>query len=211
MTAHIMRQYMTKLSEITASQLDLGAVTRKLNRIFDIRSDSKRIGEEIVVINNNSVIDIYGDCHPKRLPPKIDRLPFTFGTVDGVFDCSNLGLKSLEGSPRTVKSSFTCNKNQLTSLEGGPIEVTGAYFCIQNDLQTLAGLPSKAGHFIVAWQPNLPLLRLVATPYVTSLYNGSDDITNLIRRHHDNGGGRSDIIACQKELIDAGYEGNASW
>ena len=49
-----------------------------------------------------------------------DGFIINFGKVTGNFECSYLGLKSLEGAPQTVGGDFKCSYNQLTSLKGAP-------------------------------------------------------------------------------------------
>lgn len=67
------------------------------------------------------------------------KFPFKFGVVDSVFDCSGIGLKSLEGAPKVVGSVFNCSKNDLTSLEGGP-EKCFAFWANDNKLGSGTGL-----------------------------------------------------------------------
>ena len=62
--------------------------------------------------------------------------------VKGYFDCSALGLTTLEGTPSFVNESFFCNNNLLSSLEGCPTKVNG-FYCHNNQLTSLEGCPSK--------------------------------------------------------------------
>ena len=64
-----------------------------------------------------------------------------FGEVAGSFRCSDLGLKSLKGSPQKVGKHFNCSGNQLPSLEGAPKEVGGDCYCHNNQLTSLEGAP----------------------------------------------------------------------
>ena len=62
--------------------------------------------------------------------------------VQGSFDCSNRGLKSLSGIRfGTVEGGFYCSHNQLTTLEGAPLKVGGNFSCAGNQLTTLGGAP----------------------------------------------------------------------
>ena len=75
----------------------------------------------------------------------MDRVPFNFREVRGGFYCAELGLTSLNGSPRIVTDYFDCDSNKLTSLEGAP-EVVGRDFdCQENKLTSLRGAPEVVG------------------------------------------------------------------
>jgi hypothetical protein len=65
--------------------------------------------------------------------------------VNGVFNCSDNRLTSLEGTPQEVGGDFYCSNNQLTSLEGAPQQVRWDFYCSNNQLTTLEGAPQKVG------------------------------------------------------------------
>ena len=67
----------------------------------------------------------------------LDYFPVQFGSIDGTFYCSNIGLTTLIGGPQKIKGSFNASFNKLTSLEGGPIKVGGNYICISNQIASL--------------------------------------------------------------------------
>ena len=74
-----------------------------------------------------------------------DGFTINFGKVTGGFDCSKLGLTSLEGTPQIVGGNFYCSNNQLTSLEGAPQKVSGNFNCYNNQLTSLKGAPTEVG------------------------------------------------------------------
>ena len=77
-----------------------------------------------------------------------DGFTINFGKVTGNFECSYLGLKSLEGAPQIVDGDFNCMNNQLTSLKGVPQTVGENFNCSDNYLTSLEGAPQKVGgHF----------------------------------------------------------------
>ena len=81
-----------------------------------------------------------------------DGFTINFGKVTGYFDCSELGLISLEGAPQKVGGSFYCFDNQLTSLEGAPTEVGIDFWCSGNKLTSLKGAPQEVGgYFSCSW------------------------------------------------------------
>jgi hypothetical protein len=83
--------------------------------------------------------------------------------VQGTFDCSSRGLKSLSGIQfGTVKESFYCYNNQLTSLVGAPQTVKGDFYCSSNQLTSLAGAPQTVGRGF--WCYNNQLTSLAGAP-----------------------------------------------
>ena len=70
------------------------------------------------------------------------KLKVKFNKAKYAFDCSAIGLTSLEGCPKEVGGQFTCEDNELVSLEGGP-KTAGSYNCEFNKLTSLKGAPEK--------------------------------------------------------------------
>ena len=68
-----------------------------------------------------------------------------FGHVGKNFDCSESGLTSLDGAPKSVGGNFDCYINSLTSLEGAPRSVGGRFDCSENYLTSLEGAPQSVG------------------------------------------------------------------
>jgi hypothetical protein len=131
----------------------------------------------------------------------------------GRYLCSTNELTSLEGSPQEV-SRFSCCQNKLTSLIGAPRFILNSFDCFENPLTSLEGIPERTGAMRLSYSANLPLLRLLKLSSESSfsfvnIIQGMREVTQILRRYKD--GSRSSILTCQKELIDAGYEGNASW
>src|SRR5574344_97029 len=73
----------------------------------------------------------------------LTKLPITFGTVGGEFNCSGNKLTSLVGCPSEVGKDFDCSDNRLTSLKNCPSEVGGNFYCSGNRISSLKGCPSK--------------------------------------------------------------------
>ena len=69
-------------------------------------------------------------------------IPIKFGDVSGTFDCSGIGLTSLNNSPVSV-GKFVCSNNNLTSLVGGPTQVRTSFNCSGNKLKNLVGGPVR--------------------------------------------------------------------
>lgn len=183
------------------------------------------------VIDNRGYVTIYGYCrYSGRSQDGIlpDRLPVNFARTKD-FDCYDKHLKALDGCPEIVEGDFNCQDNELVSLKGGPRWVLSDYFCQHNQLKSLIGSPDYVGERLNCFGNKLESLEGLADVYAISLnygYNlpllrllkvgvfgllGNDEVADILRKHDGKQNFRANIIACQKELIDAGYEGNASW
>jgi hypothetical protein len=86
------------------------------------------------------LVDVQGtfDCSSQGLKSLYG---IKFGTVEGNFYCYYNELTTLEGAPQTVGGSFYCENNQLISLTGAPQTVKGDFWCERNLLTTLEGAP----------------------------------------------------------------------
>jgi hypothetical protein len=154
--------------------------------------------------------------------------------VNGDFDCSNNALTSLKYGPKKVNYDYRCGHNRLTSLVGLPDGFTNQLYCDHNNLNSLQGLPENfdgtiscvnnpltsfeglpiGTRFITfSYSADLPFLRLltlIRSKTRRSMWSGNEKIDAIIHKYFGNNS-RSAILKCQKELIDAGFEGNAAW
>jgi hypothetical protein len=132
-------------------------------------------------------------------------------SVGGSFWCDNNQLTTLEGAPTSVGGNFFCYNNQLTTLEGAPTSVGGDFFChINQQLTTLEGLPTIPGILHLSYSSTLPLLRcLLAKKVQFYPYREDKTIETILNLYA--GQGKRAMFDCQKELEDAGFEGNARW
>ncbi len=152
--------------------------------------------------------------------------------VDGVFNCSSNKLTSLDHCPLKCKSLYA-HDNLLTSLEGAPQSVGRLYChgnkltslkgcpkklslldCTNNPLVSLEGFPDHIDNVSISYSPNLPILRaLIAKGGIQCLAGNEVEVTisDILQKYNGKNYSRASIIACQKELIDAGYVGNAAW
>jgi hypothetical protein len=146
------------------------------------------------------------------------KIPLQFGTVSGSFAVSYCGLTSLEGCPTSVGNICFISSNPITTLHGAPQHVH--YLFVMEDLPqltSLEGFGSDVNICRFSWRANLPLLRLLMAK---RLILGTDHIseppnspakrcTQILTKYA--GEGKRGAIRCQKELIAAGFEGNAKW
>jgi hypothetical protein len=182
-------------------------------------------------IKDDDTINVKGDCMA-RPRYKYHKFPVKFGRIEGDFYCADHGLTtlvggptevhgyfntcfnnltSLHGSPTEVRGNFDVSSNNLTSLDGSPQIIGGTYACSRSrsKIMNIEGLPeSFTGGFWGDWHPDVPLLRLLRCEQI-DLYEY--EVHDILNKYCGANFSRSNILACQKELIDAGFEGNASW
>lgn len=166
-------------------------------------------------IRADNVVDVDGDCAASK---KLTRFPVTFGKITGTFDCSYCNLESLERGPHTVGKFFHCNNNNLSSLKGSPISVRQYFTCYSNPLKSLEYLPSNPIEIGFPFIEGLPLLRVLKYDTLT-MFEDYSRISRenrkfplwILRKYNNRNITRANILACQKELIDNGFEDNASW
>lgn len=218
-SAALMRSYMEILNE-KIEKADRIRITQLIENYFDIGRWTLTTDGKVNVVGD--VVATHGN---------METFPFKFGKIGRDFLCNNCSLTSLKGAPEIAKS-FLCGNNQLKSLVGGPHTVesyncasnlltsligapliASTYFsCINNPLDSLEGLPEKYLLVYLSYSTDLPLLRLVGRKSrIHNIFDSGLHPINTIFNKYVGSPSRQNIIACQKELIDAGYEGNASW
>lgn len=131
----------------------------------------------------------------------------------GRYEAWRCGLESLEGSPRVINGDFHCFGNSLKSLAGAPQRVGGDFTCSDQSLESIDGLPDGVQQFRVDPTRSLPMLKALKCKLVYSMSVTGDYrlLMKIINKYCGDNYSRKSILACQKELIDAGFEGNASW
>ncbi len=133
--------------------------------------------------------------------------------VKGSFSTKNDHLSNLKGCPQKVGEWFQCSKNRITNLKGCPHYVGGNFHCSDNHITTLVGiskyLKSIKGTFSCAHNPikegGVGLLLVKGVTQINYPSNTSPDfkkaaviINKYLRR------GKRGLLACQKELEEAG-------
>jgi hypothetical protein len=196
----------------------------KMKITTDISTYFKCFGN-IPKIDEDGAVSFDGSIEVKKTLPK-GRLPINLKSVGGTFSCTKKGLKTLQGCPTEVGEGFLVAGNDLTSLAGcpqvvpghficsenGPDVVKGEFWCSGNPLTSLKGLSATRENITtLTWSKNLPVLRLVGSVKVFLFDEPTDRISDIINKFSGTDNLRAKIVTCQKELIDAGFEGNASW
>jgi hypothetical protein len=142
------------------------------------------------------------------------KLPVVFGEFHASLVFRECGLVSLEGCPRKVRGRFVSLNNQLTNLVGGPKIVGGRLWITQSrPLVSLDGFPDRVWEYArLDYDPRLPLLRTLNCDDGLMLLPDTAEtrrMEEIIATYK--GQGRRGMFAAKKELIEAGFEGNARW
>jgi hypothetical protein len=187
----------------------------EISKYFDL--GNKSIKE--LYIDKQNIIHAPNDSTLRLKKGIVTKIPFKFGIV-GNFECEKNTLTTLENSPDEVLVGFYCYYNQLSNLIGGPSIVKGVYSCFENPLTSLEGAPKTASRFAVSWSSNLPLLRLLQYKSISIDLSKPENnelaanVLDILRNHSafsDKQFSKQTLLACQKDLIENGFIGNARW
>lgn len=100
-----------------------------------IEMKCQAFGIKDYVINPETLlVDVKGDVRIEVTTENMTELPVQFGTVDGFFNASYLGLETLKGIPRTIKGACLIHHNNLTSLDYIPESIGGIFRIDYNDI-----------------------------------------------------------------------------
>jgi len=113
-------------------------LTREQRRYLDDSIDGRW-----EIDKKTGLVDVYGDFESYESP--LDNLPVSFGSIEGNFNISSTGLKTLKGCPIYVARNFLCENNFLESLEGAPGVIDGSFSCSHNNIKDLKGCPKEVG------------------------------------------------------------------
>jgi hypothetical protein len=156
-------------------------------------------------IHNDGTVDAQWQVY---LEHDVSELPVKFGTVNGDFTASEKSLATLKNMPKIVRGNCNLLGNNLTTLIGAPFEVGGNFEVNRNPLQDLIGFPQKVGGKVtVKWSQSLPLLRTLNAQEV--VVYGQPRVSMILNKYAKQG--KRAMFHCQKELEDAGFDGNARW
>ena len=130
------------------------------------------------------VVDVVGHVELEEYSGKY--LPVQFGKVTGIFNAVNSRLTTLNGMPRSIGSWFSCRGCALKSLSGidKRVDYINGEVFLDVDMTHILGLLLIDGikSFTMPDSPESRCLEIMNKHLVTH-----------------------DIIACQDELIDAGF------
>jgi hypothetical protein len=131
--------------------------------------------------------------------------------VDGNFSCDYNQLTSLEDVPKSVGGSFYCNGNRLTSLEGAPKSVGGDFYCHRNQLTSLRDVHKHVKEVGGTFYCNTVKSHVLGLFLVKGLQEVdlNNEPVNVIINKHLPSRGRTSMVVCAEELIEAGFEAYA--
>lgn len=169
-------------SEIIEAVPNLNYLIKRAYKIWDDKA-KKYILSKFKLNPQTNKYDYEGALYQEDLKHLVseDKNGFiiNFGEVTGNFNCSELNLISLKGSPQSVGGSFSCYKNHLTSLEGSPQTVGGSFECSHNKLTSLKGASQDVGGGFFCDNNYLTSLEGSPQTLVGSFYCNENQLTSL--------------------------------
>lgn len=128
--------------------------------------------------------------------------------LHGVFLCSYKKLTSLRGSPTTVYGDVFVQKNELASLEGAPSAVHGDFYLNDNRLASLQGIHKHIKYiggelFVNDNAIRSHVLGVLRIKGLKRVIMDNKYVQNILNKYIAHQG---DILDCQQEIIDKGFE-----
>ena len=171
-----------------------------------------------ITVHNDGTVDVSGDgslVFKDDIGVTWNQLPFKFGKFSSNLMMAGAGLRTLEGFPEEIiDGRLVVSRNNLKNFKGGPKRVDdGVSARNMPYLTSLEGFPTQINGWVrLDYDPNLPLLRtLVAKKGIVLFPSGprTERIENIMDKYA--GQGRAAVIDCKRDLVAAGFEGNARW
>ena len=127
--------------------------------------------------------------------------------VEGTFSCSENKLVNLIGGPKKIKNDYVANANLLTSLEGVCPDIPMRGYFSNNRLTSLQNIHKQIKYCQKLNFTINPIkshvLGLLKIESLRNVMLDNSDVEDIINIHLNKD---RDILACQQELIDAGFE-----
>lgn len=129
--------------------------------------------------------------------------------VGGSYNFSENHVTNLKGMPDKLVQGFTGSKNELTSLEGAPKSIKGGVWLTYNKLESLHNIhkhmPEIHGNLQLHNNPiKSHVLGLVMIKGLKLVTLDNNRVAEIVNKYL--GQGREAIMACQAELIEAGFD-----
>ncbi len=124
--------------------------------------------------------------------------------VDGIYNCNSTPLETLKGSP-TSAHEFFCGGTKLTSLEFAPKQL-GVLSVSKTEIKSYRNVHKHVRCNRVVLQQNPPIpgtICWILVPGIREidLIGANFTVTDIYNKHIRT----KDILACQEDLIDAGF------
>jgi hypothetical protein len=194
--------------------VDKNQVAAQMDEYFIVHDGNYKVNDDLTV-------EIDGGLTSRK---SMSKLPVRFSKITRFVGLAHIGLTSLEGLPPDLPSNLVAFDNELTNLKGMPKRIGGDVDISNNPLASLEGMSEEIhGLLGLTWYPQLPLLRTLVSKeivlgvpdYDATLMNHKDrwdktaQVEKILNKYA--GQGRRGSFACKKELVEAGFEGNARW
>ena len=208
-----------------------GDLDVSLNSLVSLRYSPKEVAGSFNCSNNKLTSlefgpqQVGGDyrCHENRTLTSLKGAPAVMSSKDGViFECSDTPmLTSLEGAPSRC-AILSCNRSGIKSLEGAPrwtdeIRVNSTRITSFHDVHRMIAATAVIRCANVKIEECVLVLLLVKGLISLDVGNSrsavalkrTEDfiaVADIINRYLPNVDGRSTVLTCQNELLDAGFE-----
>jgi len=172
-------------------------------KYFDTQAEDWKAGEVTVHPDGSLSVD-----NNVFLLKNTSSLPIKFSRVEGRFDAGSSDLENLSNFPTYVAGDLDLRGNHLTNLIGAPSHIGDDLLLTDNPLVSLEGFPAHVGGTAsLPYSANLPLLRSLTAQRI--MIPGRPTLHKILNKYA--GEGRAGAIDCKRELVAAGFEGNAKW
>jgi hypothetical protein len=117
-------------------------------------------------------------------------------------------LTSLEGASQSVDGNVYCGNNRLTSLNGAPKFISGSIDCNDSGITSLQDVHkhvTEVGGTFYCNTVKSHVLGLFLIKGLQHVMLGSNRLNGLVNKHLPSKG-RTSMVACAEELINAGFE-----
>ena len=146
------------------------------------------------------------NCHSNNLTSLINGPEF----VDGDYVVFMNNLKTVEGCPNELNGNFHLNSNRLSSFEHFPSIIKGNLFFVNNPITTLHDIHKHIKFMgndtrmsFNACDIKSNVLGLLKIKGLTQVYLQNKNVENILNKYLS---AEKDLLACQQELIEAGFE-----
>ncbi len=132
-------------------------------------------------------------------------IPVKFKRVGSNVDCASNNLTDLHWAPEIVGGYFNCTRNKLKTFEGISKHIKETIYCNGNPFISFKNI-HKMTSCTEVMLPHTPVIGTLYWLLVPNLAHidvssGNSSVYNILNKHLKT----KDILACQDDLISAGF------
>ncbi len=153
-------------------------------------------------INEDASVSVAGDVTFVGVLPEL-QFQVQFRTVTGNFYVEGKSLKTLLGCPQIVGGNFDCAYCDLVDLTHISTKIGGTIFCNGNPIKTFKNIHKMTScNKVLLPMNNTPgTLYWILVPNIRTISCFEEQVGEILTTHIRT----KDILACQEDLIDAGF------